>query len=165
MRKLFVPIAISAAAMAGCASYSGSGLVPGKATAAEVEALMGRPAERVEHAGETILWYPRGPMGYHSYAVRIGPDGILREIDQRLTVENVGKLAPGSSTRQDARDLFGPPFIVSYMPRQKREVWEYQLLEGALRWKLWVQFSDDGVLREVVKLRDPYLDLPGPGRS
>ncbi len=36
-----------AALLAGCASFDGRGLAPGKSTAAEVEALMGAPAEKL----------------------------------------------------------------------------------------------------------------------
>ncbi|MNC93226.1 hypothetical protein D3C83_98080 [compost metagenome] len=42
-----------------------------------------------------------------------------------------------------------------------REVWEYQLLQDAFRWKLWVQFSEDGVVREVLQMRHPDEDPPG----
>lgn len=161
MRTLLTPIVLAAALAGGCASYDGRGLVPGKSTTAEVEATMGRPAEKMERAGETIWWYPRGPMGFHSYTARIGADGVLRGIEQRLTVENVGKLAPGTTTRKEVRELFGPPFVVSTLPRLMREVWEYQLVEVDFKWKLWVQFSDDGVVREVLKMRHPDMDPPG----
>ena len=147
--------------LGGCVSYSGGSLIPGKSTAAQVEATMGIPAERQRLAGETIYWYPRGPMGFHSYAVRIGPDGIVREVEQRLTVENVRKITAGSTTKQDVHDLFGPPFLTSYLTRQKRDVWEYQVLEVDFKWKLWVQFSDDGIVREVLQMRHPDMDPPG----
>ncbi|OFZ92338.1 MAG: hypothetical protein A2Z64_08005 [Betaproteobacteria bacterium RIFCSPLOWO2_02_67_12] len=161
MRKCVIALACAAALAAGCASYDGRTLVPGRSTAAEVEATMGRPAEKMERAGDSIWWYPRGPLGFHSYAVYIGPDGLLRRIEQRLTLENVQRLVPGSTTRKDVRELFGPPFVVSRLPRLQREVWEYQLLDVVFRWKLWVQFSDDGVVREVLQMRHPDEDPPG----
>lgn len=158
-------VSVAAALAGGCASYDGRGLVPGKSTAAEVEALMGKPAEKQERGGDTIAFYPRGPMGFHTYAVRIGPDGVMREIDQRLTIENVQKLAPESWTRKEVRDLLGPPFVVESLPRLKREVWEYQFIEVSMKWKLWVQFSEDGVLREVVKRQHPDQDPLTAGRG
>lgn len=163
MRKILLALGCAAALAAGCASYDGSSLVPGRSTAAEVEAAMGQPAERAERGGESIWWYPRGPEGFHSYAVRIGPDGVMRSIEQRLTVENVQRLVTGQSTRQDVRDLFGPPFVVSRLTRLQREVWEYQIIDVAFKWKLWVQMSDDGVVREVLQMRHPEMDPPGAG--
>jgi len=164
MKKLIAVIAVST--LASCASYDGRGLVPGKSTEQEVVALMGKPAERFARpGGESILFFPRGPAGFHSYAVTIGPDGIMRGIDQRLTVENVAKLTAGTMTKQDVHEYLGPPFLVSYFPRLKREIWEYQLLEVDFKWKLWLQFSDDGVLREVLRMRHPAMDWPGGAKD
>lgn len=165
--KSSLPLALAVSALAGCASYDGRTLIPGKSTAAELEATMGIPAERQARAGETIWWYPRGPMGFHTYAVRVGPDGIVREIEQRVTIENLGHIVVGKWTKQDVHDLFGPPFLTAYMPRQQRDVWEYQFLDNVdFKWKLWVQFSDDSIVREVVRLRHPDMDPPGmPGKD
>ncbi|TAN48858.1 MAG: hypothetical protein EPN19_15355 [Betaproteobacteria bacterium] len=163
MRNILALLAGAAALAAGCASYDGRTLVPGKSTAAEVQATMGAPAEKQPRGSDSIWWYPRGPLGFHSYAVRIGADGVLRDIEQRLTVENVRRLVPGRTTREEARELFGPPFLVSELPRLQREVWEYQLVDVVFRWKLWLQFSGDGVLREVLQMRHPDEDPPGGG--
>lgn len=154
-------IAALAVLLAGCASYDGSGLIPGKSTTADIQATMGTPVARDASGGDTIWWYPRGPGGYHTYAVRVGSNGVLKDIEQRLTVENVKKVVPNSWTKKDVHDLFGPPFIVSTLPRLQREVWEYQLLEVDFKWKLWIQFSPDGVVREVLQMRHPDMDPPG----
>jgi len=154
-------IAALTALFAGCASYDGSSLVPGKSTGADIQAMMGTPVERQTYAGESVWWYPRGPGGWHSYAVHVGSDGILKRIEQRLTVENVRKVVPNAWTKKEVRELFGPPFMVSTLPRLQREVWEYQLLEVDFKWNLWVQFSPDGVAREVLQVRHPAMDPPG----
>jgi len=161
MRGTLQVLACTAALAAGCASYDGRTLLPGKSTTVEVEATMGRPAERLERPDGAIWWYPRGPMGFHSYAVRIGPDGVLRDIEQRLTLENVKRIVPGTTTRKEVRELFGPPFGEMRLQRLQREVWEYQLVDVNFRWKLWLQFSDDGIVREVLQMRHPDEDPPG----
>src|SRR5688572_24801867 len=68
-------IAVLVACLAGCASYDGRGLIAGKSTTAEIQATMGAPVERHSVGGESVWWYPRGPMGFHTYAVRVGADG------------------------------------------------------------------------------------------
>jgi hypothetical protein len=158
-------IAALAALLAGCASYDGSSLVPGKSTGADIQATMGAPDERQASPGETVWWYSRGPSGWHSYAVSMGSDGVLKRIEQRLTVENVKKVAANTWTKREVRELFGPPFLVSSLSRLQREVWEYQLLEVDFKWKLWVQFSPDGVVREVLQVRHPDMDPPGNGQG
>jgi hypothetical protein len=149
---------------AGCASYEGRGLVPGQSTAAEVEALMGPAAERRPAPnGETVLWFPRLPYGRASYAARIGPDGKLVSLEQRLTEENLVFLERGKTTAETVHDLFGPPNKVSQFPRMQREVWTYQMPAVMTEWKvLFVQFSPDRVLREYYYMDDPEVPkLPG----
>jgi outer membrane protein assembly factor BamE (lipoprotein component of BamABCDE complex) len=151
--------------IAGCASFDGRGLVPGKSAAADVRALMGEPAEELKAAGgETVWFYPRMPYGRQSFAVRLGPDGVLRAVEQRLTVENVYKLVPGTTGAKEVRELLGPPWRVSHLERQQREVWEYTIYDTRqFEYFLYVQFSGDSVVREVLLLRDTYFEPGGTG--
>ena len=158
-------IAALAALLAGCASYDGSSLVPGKSTGADIQATMGTPVERQTYPGETVWWYPRGPAGWHSYAVTVGSDGILKRIEQRLTVENVRKVVPNAWTKKEVRELFGPPGAIGQLPLMSREWWEYKYLDYQDQRVLWVQFSEDRVVREVLDMRDWAFELPGMGRS
>jgi hypothetical protein len=153
--------------LAGCASYSGSGLVPGQSTANDVQALMGAPAERLTVAGGDTLWYyPRGPVGLDTYAVRMSPNGTVRSVDQLLTEENMKKLAAGVTTTAQVREYFGPPGRVSRLDRQQRDVWEYRMWNSTRQaYFLYVQFSNDGIVREVLFLKDNYYDLGGPAKN
>jgi len=144
--------------LAGCAGFSGRDLVPGRSTAAEVRTSMGEPAMIVQRPGETWWYYPRGYFARQTYVARIGSDGVLRGIEQRLDVANIQKVEVGTSTMNDVRELFGPPHEITRFNRLKRTVWEYRLHEVPFKWLLEVQFSDDGVVREVLKLRDPEMD-------
>ena len=162
-RGLAVSYLIAAAAMlAGCASFDGRGLVPGKSAAADVQALMGTPAERIAAPnGDSIWYYPRQPTGLHTFAVRISPDGVMREIDQRLTVENLGKLVPGVTSAKETRELLGPPWRTSHNFLKDRDVWDYRMYNAVqVEHNLSVQFSADGLVREVLLLRD-YRNEPG----
>lgn len=158
---------VGAALLAGCAAYDGRGLVAGTSTAADVERVMGAPAERLQATtGDTIWFYPRGPFGRHSYAVSVAPNGVMRGIEQTLTVRNLEKIAAASSTAKDVRMLLGPPTRVTRNHRQDREVWEYRMFNQIdIPYNLFVQYSDDGIVREVLFLRDPSQDMPDPGRS
>jgi len=140
--------------LAGCASYSGSTLVPGKSSAADVEALMGPPDEKIALAGGDRVWFYPRPDGGDSYAVRLGSDGIVRSVEQRLTEENIATLRTGVSTRVSVRELLGPPYATTYFERREREVWSYKYRLVAERMELSVQFSDDGVVREVLNSLD-----------
>jgi hypothetical protein len=153
--RYFLVLSI-ATVLAGCASYAGRGLVPGQSSAEEVEALMGPAADRRPGvAGETVRYYPRQPYGREMYAARIGPDGKLRAIEQRLTESNLPRLTTGASRAEDVRNLFGPPYKVDNYARLAREVWTYKMYgDGTQPKDLYVQFSGDGIVREVLLVDD-----------
>lgn len=151
--------------LAGCASYDGRGLVPGTSTVKDVEGVMGPPHEKVAVAGGDSIWfYSRQPFGRRIFAVRLAADGTLRGIEQTLTRENVNKVRANVDTQKDVRERFGPPWQVGRLALQPRVTWEYWMWEYD-HWpkRLIVQFSDDGIVREVMVLRDPVEDAPAAG--
>ena len=164
MKMLCVAACLAAGLLPGCASYSGSSLVAGKSTVAEVEALMGKPAERVEKpGGGSVLYYPRGPAGRETYAVSIGADAKVQAVEQRLTDANIATLVAGTTTAREVRELFGPPPTTQRLPRLQRDVWEYPMDIRAMPHLLVVQFSADGIVREVYKLIDDAAQSSGGG--
>ena len=164
MKRIFAAAILGAALLAGCAAYDGRGLEPGKASAADVQAAMGVPAETVKRAdGSTQLYYSRLPYGRANYVATIGPDGVLRGIEQRLTWESIKKIAPNATTAKELRELLGPPFRIVRMERQQRDVWEYPWRVSEDQRILWVQLSYDGTVREIVEMHDYESDPPsGP---
>jgi len=147
--------AVVALALSGCASIDGRGLVPGRSTEAEVVALMGAPVHQVASPeGGRALYFARMPEGRAVYVVAISPDGVMKSIEQRLVRSNLQYVLAGTSTMKDVRDLFGPPVGSGRMDRQARIWWEYKYEEDSLRRIVWVQFSDDGVVREVIDSTD-----------
>jgi outer membrane protein assembly factor BamE (lipoprotein component of BamABCDE complex) len=163
MQRAAIALIFAALLATGCAGYSGSDLIAGKSTVAEVQASMGVPAEKLAlPGGDSVWYYPRGPQGRHTFAVTLGPDGVLRGIDQRLTMANVAKLVQGRSTAKEVRELLGPPPTVRPFPRLQRYVWIYpmQLVED--RRILWVQFSSDDIAREIIETHD-YESDPASG--
>ncbi len=144
-----------------CASYDGRSLVPGQSTAAQVEALMGRPAERITNsAGENVWFYPHAPAGRDTYAVRMRPDGVVIAVEQRLTKENVALVVPGKTTVKEVREIFGPTWRIWRNQLKQRDVWDYPMLVDNRLMNFFVQFSDDGVVREAYLLHDPVYDSP-----
>jgi len=140
----------------GCASYDGRGLVPGQSTEAQVEALMGPSVDRrAGPNGETHRYYSRLPYGGVVYVARIGPDGKLRAIEQRLTEENFAKVKPGVSRAEEMRVLFGPPYRIQQFSRMEREIWEYPWHGPTSNRLLLLQYSSDGIVREVYSIEDP----------
>ena len=143
-------------ALAGCASYDGRGLAPGQSSAADVERLMGAPAEKRQVAGETWYFYSRQPYGRVMYVARIGGDGRLVALEQRLTDATVARIVPNSTRAEELRDLLGPPFTAVQYPRMERDTWTWWMRHHGypgLPVELVVQMSPDGVVREVYMLQ------------
>ena len=165
IRRIILAVSALAALVAGCASFDGRGLVPGRSTQAEVESLMGAPVQRLALPdGETSLYFSRLPEGRAVYLVTVGPDGVMRSIEQRLVRKNLARIAAGVSTHEDVSALFGPPGRTGYLPLQEREWWEYKYFDYEQRRVIWVQFSSDGIVREVLDMLDWEYERPGRRR-
>jgi hypothetical protein len=142
--KLVLALCLSAV-LAGCASFDGRGLQAGAAVA-DVERVMGAAAERRQVANETWYYYPRQPFGRKTFVARMGADGRLIAIEQRLTDENVAKVVPNVATQ---------------FPRMQRDIWTWHMRhfgDPGIPVSLNVQLSPDGVVREVYILDESEED-------
>jgi hypothetical protein len=138
--------------LASCASFDGRGLTAGQSAAADVERVMGAPADRRQVNGETWLYYPRQPFGRKTFVARLGADGRLIALEQRLTDENVAQVVPNTTRAEQVRDLFGPPYQSTQFARMDRNVWTWHMRrfgDPGIPVQLNVQMSPDGVVREV----------------
>jgi len=151
--------------LAACASYQGRGLVAGQSTAADVQASMGKPAEqRPGPNGETVYYYPQLPWGHATYVARVGADGKLVAVEQRLTEDNIKKVVRGKTTMKEVRDLLGPPW--EPLTRPTREIWTYPMRIPADPTPKWfvVQMSSDGIVREAFVMDDwQFVPKDSPG--
>lgn len=165
--KFLLAASASALLLAGCASYDGRSLVPGKSTEAEVVAAMGRPAQTLQQpGGGRLLYFSRLPLGREIYKATISPDGSLGRLEQTLTPANIGRIAVNSTAKDPLRELLGPPYRVTRAPFKPYDVWEYPWHNMEDRRMLWVSLSDDGVVREVVEIHDFESDpASGPGKD
>jgi hypothetical protein len=138
--------------LAACAS--GPSLVPGQSTASDVEAR--HPAEKRVVGGETVYYFPQLPWGYSSYAARVGADGKLIAVEQRLTEQNLKKVVRDKTTGDEVRDLLGPPWEPIYYPRMERDVWTYPMRIESDPTPKWfvVYISRDGLVRETYLFDD-----------
>lgn len=147
--------------LGACASFHGGGLTPGVSTSAEVERVMGVPAEKRQVAGETWYFYPRQPYGRKTFVARVAPDGRLLAIEQRLTDENVAKIIPNTTRAEQVRELLGPPWAAGHYARLERNIWTWHMRrfgDPGIPVQLNVQMSPDGVVREIYVLDEDDRD-------
>ena len=84
--------------------------------------------------------------------------------DPRVNKENIARLVSGKSTTAEVREIFGPPKRAVRMHRQQRDGWAYNSRSYDEYRVLWVQFSDDGLVREVLDMLD-WSAYPPSGPS
>jgi hypothetical protein len=140
--------------LAACASYSGRGLKPGEATLAEVQAVMGPPAMSWQDAdGSVQLAYPRGPLGYHTFMVKLGPDGRLQSISNVLEEEGFAKIHAGLTKEQVLR-ILGPPDYsrTVYFKARDELVWDWRFCSVfGTPWRFQVLFdATAGTVRSAI---------------
>ncbi len=159
-------IALVALLLAGCVTFEGSGLLPGQSKADDVQKAMGAPSDRILFPDGSATWfYTTAPMGRTTHAVHLSPEGVVKSIEQVLTQQLIAKLVPGTTTSARVREILGPPGRISRMDRQERNVWEYRMYNDAQDdFDLYVQLSDDDIVREVVFLKDYHKEPGGRGR-
>ena len=77
--------------------------------------------------------------------------------EQLLTETQMARLHVGAS-RAEVRDLLGVPYSVETLPRIEREIWTYKTVRDSVwREDVFVQFSRDGIVREILLINDAAL--------
>jgi SmpA / OmlA family len=159
-RRLVAAIGV-AMLIAGCSSYSGSGLKSGISNQNDTRASMGEPAavhRAATGADHVESWeYPRGPAGRHTFMARFDAQGKLVRIDQVLTAATLRALRIGQDTRDDVRRLLGRPAFVRQIGRDP-EVWDYAAIAstGYPRLvRILVTFNGAGVVTGAGEMEEP----------
>ena len=124
---------------------------------------MGTPAEKRQVGAETWYFYPRQPYGRVTYVARVGPDGRLAGLEQRLTDANVAKIVPNSDPRpgraRSPRPAVDGGAVRATRP-QRLDLVDAPLRRPGLPGELVVQMSPDGVVREVYFLQQGTRQPP-----
>lgn len=158
MKRLI--LLLTTALLTACASYSGSGLLPGRDSLNEVVRVMGEPAMRwTDPDGSVQLAYPRGPFSPDSFMVRVGPDGKLRSIENTLTPESLARIQPGMTKEQVLRTLGPPePSWTVYFPRRDELAWDWRVYENGKPAHFIVLFDNTkGIVRSAMQIMEPVV--------
>lgn len=160
--KILVAVLLTA-----CAAYSGSGLKPGEARLENVLQVMGQPAMRWQDSdGSLQLVYPRGPMGYHTYMVTIGPDGKLQRIENVMNPKDFARIQAGMTKSQVLR-ILGPSVSswTVYFKARDELVWEWRYCD---EWNESARFDvlfdgDTETVRSTISQTEAQMGLCGKG--
>ena len=151
MKKTLV-LSLLAGGLAACSAPGH--YVPGKSTMTEVRAGAGTPTDiRFAANGDELWEYAKGPSGTETYLLRFGRDGQVKAVTQLLTEEQFGKIVPGQTTKDAARDLLGQPSNTAFM--NGGAAWSWHVRVQGREGQFVVSFGPDGIAR------DKKLNLAG----
>lgn len=138
--------------------------MPGVSTMADVRSRSGRPTDvRLAPGGEEIWEYATGPEGEETHVVVFDANGVVRSSAQVLTEENIKRLVPGKTTREDVRELLGRPGDVYTF--NDSETWEWRFKsEGFAPEMLVVFFGKDGTISNVTRVKEFFGGRQGGRR-
>lgn len=126
LRKLFIGI-LAIIALQGCDLIAMRELKPGVSTVADVRDWFGAPGQEWRNDdGSTVLEYSRQPAGTECFMITIGPDGILRSIDQVLVETNFARIRTGMSS-DEVRRILGKPASRKTFDLKPETVWEWHI--------------------------------------
>ena len=160
-------VILSALLLGACAAYNGHGLKPGDDRLENVLQAMGQPAMRWQDADGSVQFaYPRGPMGFHTFMVQIGPDGKLRQIEDVMDQKSFARIQPGMNKEQ-VLHILGPsyPGWTAYFKARDELVWEWRYCDA---WNAAARFDvlfDNSLstVRSTMSQTDEQMGLCGNG--
>jgi hypothetical protein len=148
---------LSFTALLGACAGAGA-LVAGQSTEADVRARMGAPTDtRTEPNGDKVWDYTTGPEGFHTYRVRMGADGRVKEVTDLLREEQLVNVVPGKTTRDEVRNLLGRPMDETTYRAGLAWSWRFKRM-GTSPAYMVVSFNPDGTVREKIVIVDPSGD-------
>jgi len=132
--------------VAGCAGYA-----PSKDTVGQgregLLAAMGQPEREYPLDDATVLHFPRGPAGSHTYFVYIdGNDRVLRW-EQVLTETRFDTIQPGMTEEQVVKTL-GITKIRHGLARQRGYVWHYRYENNQCK-SFVIEFTPENTVRSA----------------
>jgi len=121
---------LSAIGITACDYINVKELQPGVSTSAEVRERFGPPHMEWRNEDGSLTWeFSRQPQGIECYMITIGPDQILRRIDQVLNEETFAKVQAGMNGDQ-VRRLLGKPASSQFFQLKQETVWEWRISHG-----------------------------------
>jgi len=149
-------LGLLAGLLGGCEFAARTDLKPGVSTVEDVKRYFGPPdVARTAPDGSQVLEFPRGPAGYETYRVEIGPDGKYRGMTQILVPATFARVQPGMTADQ-VRDLLGRPTERTRFALKDEDVWSWRYKGDMARLEFFnVHFGPDGRVRTTSTSADP----------
>lgn len=127
---LLICAALAALGINACDYVNLRELKPGVSTAQDVSERFGVPEMEWTNEDGSRTWeYSRQPEGIECFMITIGPDNVLRGIEQVLNEQSFARVVPGMSG-EEVRRLLGKPASVQFFSLKQETVWSWKIDHG-----------------------------------
>ena len=124
---VFLCAFFAATFLSGCDYFVLEKLQPGVSTALDVRDNFGAPGMVWRNDDGSVTWeYSRQPLGTTCYMITIGPDDVLRGIDQVLDEDGFARVRRGM-TGDEVRRVLGKPASSEYLQLSRETVWSWRI--------------------------------------
>jgi len=142
---------LAVSGIAGCKPFAIESIKPGATTAMEVRDLLGPPAMEWRNDDGSRTWeYSGQPEGTRCHMITIGPDQVVRAVEQVLNEKNFARIQAGMSA-DEVRRILGKPASSQFFSLSQERVWNWRIDGGPTitdPYFFTVHFDTDGqVLR------------------
>ena len=145
--------------LTGCAGYAPDGRLIGESRAKIIQTL-GKPSGELKSADESVLIFPRGPKGKHTYFVYVDQDGRMTRWTQVLDEKNFELIKP-EMRRDEVVAIIGEAKDTYGLGRERGYVWNYRFINAHCFW-FNIEFTNEHLVRSTGYSKPPECRPKGP---
>ena len=132
--------------LTGCAGYAPDDRLIGEKSEKIIQTL-GKPSSELKSADGTVLIFPRGSRGKHTYFVYLDQDGKAVRWTQVLDEKNFALIKPDMH-RDEVVTIIGEAKDTYGLARDRGYVWNYRYVNSQCLW-FNIEFSKDNLVRST----------------
>jgi len=144
--------------LTGCAGYAPDDRLIGE-NSEKITQTLGKPSSEFKSGDGSVLIFPRGPRGKHTYFVYLDQDGKAVRWTQVLDEKNFALIKPDMHRNEviaiigEAKDTYG-------LARNRGYVWNYRYVNSHCLW-FNIEFSKDDSVRSTGYSKVPECRFRG----
>jgi hypothetical protein len=138
--------------LGACAGYAPDNRILGNSREQVIQ-FMGSPSTELTTPEGTVMMYPRGPFGKHTFFVYLNPDNKVERWTQVLEEKNFARIKPGMH-RDEVIATIGKSKAVFGLARNRGYVWTYRYITPNCFW-FQIEFTSDDTVRSTSYAHPP----------
>lgn len=131
---------------AACAGYAPTDKMRGSSREQVIQ-ILGIPSKELQTTEGSVLMYPRGPYGKHTYFVYLDQSQRVTGWTQVLDEKNFDRIKPGMH-RDEVIGIIGEAKDTFALARDRGYVWNYRYVTPHCFW-FQIEFTRDDVVRSA----------------